>query len=341
MKKIVNIIIMLYLCSYASAQVISGFVYDKDTNQPISDVCVYLDGTSINTLTDASGRFELQTKSVINTKLVLFRISYYPVIIERPLEELPDILYLKERDNILKEVTVLGDCFTREQKMEAFREQFLGTSKAGKSCIIQNEGDITLSFDMQTRILSAASDKPVIVVNKYLGYQVSFTLVDFNTAYPYVSDCKDGLTNKYVGKTVLVVTSSYTDLYPGSKKIKRNRDEIYRQSSNYFFKSLINNTLKDNGFQATIKSIGKNNSLDYFIAKDTLSLTFLSINPEYREIGRTVKVSRKNKWSDIHFFTDSLLVDSYGNIDRIYEVAFTGEMGKNRAGDLLPIDYEP
>ena len=49
---------------------------------------------------------------------------------------------------------------------------------------------------------------------------------------------------------------------------------------------------------------------------------------------------RKKIQSDIYFMTDSFWVDRYGNIDQINKISFTGQMGENRAGDMLPIDYE-
>ena len=345
-QRLISIIIMLCLCGCINAQVISGFVYDIATNRPIPDVCVYLDGTSINTTTDASGKFVLTTKAVINTKLVIFHLSYHIVMIDRPFDGLPDILYLKERVNILKEVTILADCFSRKQKMEAFREHFLGTTRAGESCTIQNEEDIELFFNMQTRTLSASSDKPIIVLNSYLSYQVSFTLVDFEVEYPYVTDCKGGLKNRYVRKTFFAVGSTFTDRDPNSKRIKRNREEVYKKSSNRFFKSLINNTLEKDGFKLLAQILPKFEPLpmQYFVMKDTLSQKMISINPEYEEIN-PVHVVRKLAFlnadlSAIFFYTDSLLVDQYGNIDRIDKVVFTGELGKNRAGDMLPIEYE-
>jgi hypothetical protein len=45
--------------------------------------------------------------------------------------------------------------------------------------------------------------------------------------------------------------------------------------------------------------------------------------------------------SGIRFFTNTLLIDQYGNIDKVDKVFFSGFMGKRRAGDMLPMEYEP
>jgi hypothetical protein len=333
---------------FASAQIINGVVCDKTTKKPIADVHVYLDGTSINTITNASGRFELSSKSEFNTKLVLHHLLYKTAIINNPFGGLPDTLYIEERIYDLPEVTVRADRFTREQKMKAFREQFLGATRAGKSCVILNEDDIQLAVNMQTRRLLASSDKPIVVVNDYLGYQVSFILVDFWVQYGF---SVVSLDSDYVQGSFFAVASSFTDLAPDSRRIKRRRDNIYELSSNYFFKSFANNSLMENRFTLFNKQLPIDHR-QYFTTKDTLMQKMISIIPDTdinKEIafysgpkltGMMSLLYRKRIQSDIYFMTDSFLVDLYGNIDKIDKISFSGQMGEHRAGDMLPIDYE-
>jgi len=129
MKYLFVIVILFCGFGYGNAQTIKGIVCDKDTKEPIPYVYVYLDGTSVNTLTDTLGRFRLETKSMINTKLVLLQVAYETYIIDQPFKELPDTLFLTEKVTSLGEVEVAAsgkpDPFTRDQKMRAFREQFL------------------------------------------------------------------------------------------------------------------------------------------------------------------------------------------------------------------------
>jgi len=147
--------------------------------------------------------------------------------------------------------------------------------------------------------------------------------------------------------------------------VKSRRDNIYERSSNYFFKTLADETLKDNNF-----SIFKESSpIDYknfFSIKDTLSKKLISIKvlkligqrnvvtrnlidlqqdrpdrhfPNQKISGSISVLHRKRNQSDIYFLTDSFWIDCYGNIDKIDQIWFTGQFGENRAGDMLPIDY--
>jgi hypothetical protein len=337
---------LLWNC-LASAQVITGVVCDKESKLPVSNVHVYLDGTSINTVTNNSGRFELQTNSRINTKLVLHHLSYETAILDHPFEGLPDTLYITEQVRSLPETVVLADRFTREQKMKAFREQFLGITRAGKSCIIQNEDDIQLSVNMQTRRLMASSDHPIVVVNNYLGYKVSFILVDFWVQYGVSIE---SLSSDYTQSSFFAVVSFFEDLTPDNRRIKQRRDNIYESSTNYFFRCFVNDSLKENKFLLYNKQFPVDYR-QYFTTKDTLMQKMISIIPEtdintmtlYSDIQLTGMISvlnRKKIQSNIFFMTDSFLVDRYGNIDKIDEISFSGQMGELRAGDMLPIDYE-
>ena len=347
MRLIVISTVLLWY-NLANAQTINGTVCDKATKLPVSEVHVYFDGTSINTVTDASGKFELRANSELNTKLVLHHLSYQTAIIDNPFGGFPDTLYIEEKIFALNEVTVLADRFTRKQKMKAFREQFLGVTRAGRSCAILNEDDIQLSVNMQTRILSASSNKPIEVVNNYLGYKVSFILVDFWVQY---GSSVVSLESDYVKSSFYAVTSSFTDLNPNSRRIRQRRDNVYELSSNYFFKNLANNTLIDNNFMLFNKKLPIDHR-QYFTTKDTLSQKMIylvpgtDINKERTfysgpNLSGIISVLyRKKIQTDIYFMTDSILVDRYGNIDEIDRISFSGQMSESRAGGMLPIDYE-
>ena len=353
-KKTLIVVILFLWHSFASAQIITGIVYDKNTRLPVSNVSVFLDGTSINTMTDNSGKFSLQTKSKINTKLVLRHLSYETAFFDSPFESIPDTLYIEERDNTLDEITISADRYTREQKMKAFREQFLGITRAGRSCTIMNEDDIQLFYNMQTRRLIASSDKTIEVINNYLGYTISFVLMDFWIQFSPTYTGR-ALNSDGVQASFFAVVSSFTDMAPENSRIKQRRDDIYKLSSNYFFKHFANNTLTSNEFVLYKNGLAIDH-MQYFAIKDTLSLKKISLIPDtdinqglgvYLDLGQglsgTISVldSKKLQSTTIYFMTNSFLIDYYGNIDQIDKISFNGQMGKNRAGDMLPIDFEP
>ena len=355
LKKVVIITIVILSYIQINAQTLTGVVYDKTTKESIHGVYVYLDGTSMVEVTDNSGKFTLSVRQMINTRLVLRHVAYHTVIIENPFVHIPDTIYMEERPNTLSEVVVRPQ-FTRQQRLRAFREQFLGTTQAGRSCKIVNEDDIQTGFNLATNTLFASSDKPIEVVNDYLGYRILFDLVDFQVQYSNITLDRDKVVQSY-----FAVATSFVDLRPNNRRIKRRRDEVYANSSAFFFKNLANNTLDESGFRI-YKGGLRTDYRQHFTIEDTLSLKMIRLLPiDYQvhfrtdsvqtirlmpeDFGKsqlsTFSVVYRRKQSDIRFLTDALLVDQYGNIDKIDKVLFLGEMGRNRAGDMLPIDYEP
>ena len=362
MKKITIVIIIILLCYRINAQFLfSGTVYDKATNQPITDVYVSFNRTTANAITDNSGKFELTVTQRLNTQLVFSHIAYNMVIIENPFEEFSGEIYMEQRLNILGEVTIQTDPFTREQKLIAFRKQFLGETPAGKSCKIMNENDVQLWYNVETNTLSASSDQPIVVINEYLGYQISFILLDFKveytiarqnsvnennifyTTHPHTlvdvfrQNSYSPLNSNNARLSYFAVISSFTNLSQNDARIKRRRDEVYNRSSTFFFKNLVNNTLNDVGFEISIYKATINPC--WYTTQDTLSLKMVRLIPADTEL--TIRVLYQRGKSDITFNTSTLLVDCYGNIDKFDKVVFTGLMGQSRAGNMLPFDYEP
>jgi len=247
-----------------------------------------------------------------------------------------------------------------------------------------------------TQTLFASSDKPIEIINSYLGYRVLFTLDEFWTKYSDVT-----LNSNRALNTYCFWRASFTDLNPNDMRIKKRRDDIFEESPRNFFKNLAYNPLFGGvfleefddflaqGFDGeTISNETKNpffkiykddvqiNPRSHFIIKDTLSQkmihipdsildksppdnSLLKINVVHREKASETYDIRSNLSSNdpstviiitvnnlrhssgVRFFTNTLLVDQYGNIDQTDKVFFTGLMGRIRAGDMLPLDYEP
>ena len=254
-------------------------VYDKETKQPVPDVHVYFDGTTVYAITNNSGKFELpvfMVKNMINPKLVLQHVAYQTVIIENPLDNLPEKIYLEECQFSLNEVSIVHEQrFSRKQMLKTFKEQFLGETRAGKSCKMLNEDDIRIWYNSQTKTLSASAEHPIVVINEYLGYRMSFMLTEIFVEYYHLT-----LSSKRIKRTFYKMTSLYSDLYPNNKTINRRRETAYENSRAYFFKNFSNNSLTEAGFRTyKVGSYfpGKitrfridNIQHDFYVIKDTL-----------------------------------------------------------------------
>ena len=345
MRGLILILVACTLCPSLHAQTIEGTVYDTKTKEPIVGVVIYLDGTSIVTTSDINGSFRLVVGSIINTTMVLSHLSYESLIVEKPFEHREKTFYLKEKMNLLEEAKVVADRFSRADKMRVFKEQFLGTSAAGKSCIIVNEEDIVLNYDHATNTLVGFSNNPIIVENRYLAYRVIFDLRRFIVQYSKMTlQIADATKVLYKG------TSSFFDQSPFNIMIAKRREETYLRSSQYFWRNFVAEKPDNTRFKIynRYRQIDVN---EYFIVSDIASQKRVMVIPEtnlnkghHRVLEGTIYgvisvQSNRNYRSEVVFLTNHFFVDQFGNPDPVDHLMFFGDMGDQRLGDMLPMDF--
>ena len=81
-----KILIFLLFPLFVLAQNIKGKVTNSD-NEPMVGASVYLDGTTIGTLSDSEGLFEITAKNKYNTLLIIRYLGYEDIIISNPYEK--------------------------------------------------------------------------------------------------------------------------------------------------------------------------------------------------------------------------------------------------------------
>ena len=113
---------------------IQGKVVDEKNN-PMIGVSVFLDGTTIGRLTDDSGHFDFNQKNIPNSILVIAYLGYETQKIHNFSSKFLNIKLIPSITH-LREVIVSKSYFTRKQMLSAFKDNFLGKTKAGRSCFI-------------------------------------------------------------------------------------------------------------------------------------------------------------------------------------------------------------
>ncbi len=347
MKNILSLIAVFFLFIPLQAQTIEGKVYDANSKEALPGVFVYLNGTSVSTSSDNDGNFRLVTADKISTSLVLSLLGYEPLIIDNPFNYQGKSFFLNQKTITLQETVIVADRFSQAQKIKAFKEQFLGDGRAGRSCTILNEEDLVIKYDPIENRLTAYSNNPLIIKNNYLAYKVTYDLHSFFIQYSRYT-----LSKLYIEQLSFRGTSSFVDENPFNLKIAKRRDEKYFQSRQYFWKNIVANTLEKaslkiyNGLQPTEPD-------RHFIITDTLNHRLIRIRHDANlnrirdnaidttACGIITVVYNNRLSSDIVFMTEQLSVDTFGNIDAVDKIRFTGSMGKQRIGDMLPGNYTP
>ncbi len=242
MKKILFAFLFVLLCNPIMAQkTITGRVVDN-SNQPLEGAAVYLNNTSVGTTTNEKGEFELRVKKG-TYELIASYLGYLTAQFSFNSEELdkPITFKLLPKNNLLNEVVVSNrkNLMSEEDRayfMGRFKSTFLGRTKMSRNCKILNEEVIDFDFDELSNTLEASISEPIIIEHKGLGYRIYCDLIHYELNPNAVT---------YLGY------NRYENI-KGSKRKKRKweekRREIYNGSNLHFFRSLLKDNLKQEGF---------------------------------------------------------------------------------------------
>jgi hypothetical protein len=291
------------------------------------------------------------------------------VLIPDPFEGIPEVIYLEEKDNRLDEVVVTGKpTFTEEQKMKAFREQFLGRTKAGQSCRILNENVIRLIYDPEANKLHGYADAPIEIENSYLGYFIRWELIKFTLSlYQKTKSLDNSNADSITITGVAFFKETETDDF-----ISHRREIAYDISQRHFFQLLAEGTINKSDFR-----IFKNDGIKRKMLRQAMpasqwfektdnspdsQVTTMALNPNQKDSAGTTSILvaqlslslssyltantdisnyESVNFSKLYFFTDTFNIDGYGNTSLLENLSTTGIMGSQRIGDMLPFNYLP
>ena len=348
--------LMLFVCSVVFSQSIEGIVRDKATQLPLEAATVYFDGTTLVGLTDADGHFKIGSTTNAGKLLVASYVGYESVKIPNP--DGSKMLAIElEKDVVgLQEVVLHKSSFSQKEMMGVFKKYFIGTSKAAKSCKIENEQDVVLFFDPEEKVLTATAKNPLRVTNHYLGYDVSVEVKEFQLFYKGIT-----LDDAALLKSVFSVSSFYKDKDASQKNSTRRR-EAYLGSASHFMNTLAHGQLDQEKFELYLGQT-KIYPVAYFQVKDTLGIKKVTLVKEpqmavkeridlnkpptpdnmsattvLKKAAMQVVYDKKNR-SWLSFRVSDFLVDDNGNYLPNYGLMLFGYMASLKVGDLLPTDY--
>lgn len=363
MKTIQLLICVLFCISSLHSQELSGYVYDKEDNLPLQGAFVYLDGTTISASTDSLGYFNITVKEKINTNLIVSYIGYSNFTVSNPFQYIkPMRILMQEAVTNLQGVVIskVKSPFPRKDMLEVFKNNFLGFSRAARSCQIANEDVIEFYFDKKANILYAKSLEPLQIRNNYLKYNILFDLTNFGIKYTRVT-----LDRRYQQAVYFAGTSFYKDI-SGTTSAYKERRTAYLGSVTHLMRTLATDKWEDEKFGLYVNGM-KADPKQYFEIKDTLGVKKITVLQGVEKAkplninvsGETVddlkeKQKRYKKRKGVIYFTvvydgkesyftcpeGVFYIDNNGQYFPISNVRFEGHMSEFKAGDMLPSDYK-
>lgn len=228
------------ITSFFAQGQIRGVVIDDATESPVPFATVFLANTSIGTTSDQEGRFTLKAPAGQHTVVVQF-VGYEPFIFQVDDGQSEDTytIRLSQEVRVLPSVEVRGERdMLWHEHLKTFKRYFLGESVNGQACTIRNENDLIMDYENGGLRVYAA--KPLIIVNKNLGYELAYTLVEFHYA-------------PSEGKVYFSGYPFFKDLMAKNKgaerKIATNRARAYRGSPAHIARSLLDANLDAENFE--------------------------------------------------------------------------------------------
>ncbi len=327
----VSLIYVFNIANSYSQEAVKGFVYKASDSTAILGASVYFDGTSIGASTTIDGEFELPFKQN-NSFLVISAIGYSSLAIDLNDDRFKDkniTIYLDEKLEELEAVQLEVDTWSRKKKLRIFKSQFIGKYPVLELCDIKNEDDIRLKYIPSSNLLVASAREPLIIKNKYLGYKITYNLVNFEVAY---KKNENGLNLPY--STYFEGYSYFEPLRnKTSNKVKENRTKSYLGSSLHFFRSIYSERIDENNFGIFNKGFLIPTYRHLIISKEG---EFKKVSITAEEIGVLYENGQQSSLKAKSVFN----IDSYGNHFPPDAITIGGDMSKKRMAELLPLNYK-
>jgi hypothetical protein len=353
MNKFSFIVIGLLRCFslYGQTGEIAGRLVDAKTHEPLPFANVYINKTTVGTVTNDSGKFVLKKVPLGPTEIVFSFVGYTPVQQRIEVKERNDLKTVSLNPDVqqLSEIEIKSSRDKTWEKQERkFEKIFLGVTA---NCKILNPW--VINFTNENGVIIADASQPIEIENRILGYKLFFQLKNFrysSTGYVIVGN----VLFKELTTTIATEAIAW----------KKNREHAYYGSTKHLMKSILDHQISKNGFSVFRERIkGKLRSHNFTMEQqnnlttyDTSSLVMPnSVNLEYRILLKEkMEVHYDNGFSEKNYYTDinspiswlevkggTVIVGSDGTILNPTDVSVSGEMADARVSNMLPSDYRP
>ena len=326
MKKCVLIFLCFNFYLVAYTQVIKGTVLDQKTHEKIVGSYVYFNGTFVGTSTDQNGNFELDISKNSSMPLTISAIGYYSVNLTGLSNAKPVQVYLKPKVYEMNDVVVSGKSLLKKRKinLSVFRYAFLGSTANARDCEILNEQDITFNYDTDRDTLKAYASKPIVIVNKALGYKVTYFLDHFELF-------RRESNSFYFTGNIIFNEDLSSDI---TKKhfYESNRDESYYGSRMHFFRVLWKGDLDFSAFKIKDPNNNTLNEKDIVFRENSIS--------KYLKYPKKLGIcyDEDKPSSFISLPEGDIYFEENGYFDPML-IEWEGLMAQKRVADWLPYEY--
>jgi hypothetical protein len=240
MKLLLFVLFFLAHVNSLAQLYIKGRVTDGTTELPLKGASVYINNTTIGTVTDDNGEFSLGPFAAGTYEVIASYVGYTPILFTAKIKTAGYriIFKLEPKEKKLREILILTD-ETRRKYIELFKKNVLGFTDGAARCRIRNIDEVQFTPGDTKDEFLAYADIELVIDNPDLGYVIRFQLLDF-------------YYNLANGSTYFFGYTRYEEMSKDGKAKKRHlrgRKQVYEGSTMHFFRSLVKKDLSRQGFE--------------------------------------------------------------------------------------------
>jgi hypothetical protein len=347
----------------ANAQVvIQGKLVDDSTGQPITAAAVYLNHTTFETSSNINGEFILEAGGIYSGELIVSAPGYECLAYKLDISNTGNKLFkfkLIKKTPVKKGIEQPG--MIREEWLAAFKHALLGITEEADNCIIENISSVYFVQGEDQNTVYAYADTPLMIMNKLLGYEIAYDLIEFSD---------DKINGSY-----FLGYSSYREMGDKKRWTKR-RQQNYYGSTMHFYRSLTSKNLYGQGFSlfqikppkdfippkqnfkvalAGPASIAAVEPVQILFIDDSTNEYYLefssSIIVQYNKTPRSVAylstkgfvqgLNDKGYTAYIDLVNGKLGIDMNGAVDEPLLISYSGFWIYEKLANQLPYNYQP
>ncbi|MFP8489642.1 carboxypeptidase-like regulatory domain-containing protein [Gracilimonas sp. Q87] len=335
--------------------IVAGRLIDTETKQPLQGAHIFLSGTKIGSQTDQAGRYMIRNIPPGFYRLVVSRIGYgrktYGIKLGPKDHKLID-LSLQSVVYEMNDIDILNDDKWRKH-YEQFEDLFLGFTEEADSVDILNPEVLRFDSNFWGR-LTAETLAPLQIINRALGYQITYYLDEFKHT---------GRRTYWDGEPLFTEMTTSDSLQQA--RWEENRRKAFYGSMRHFWISLLQGRLEEEGFLLyNVRKVGhpglpdtrRKVAVDRLIREDErpylhrvqysgfLEIIYTRETEDLRylewaqELGRR-PIDYQVSWLELN--ERAITVDTDGEVAEPYGAIQLGYFGFHRLAGLTPRDYRP
>ncbi len=315
MKQICLFILLMIVISDGAAQ-ISGTVQDSKTGKPLADVEVFVNRSTIAGRSDQKGFFQLEDIPTGYHDLVLYKKGYvlyrasmriqkaraYAITLKLQKEEKPSSLSL-----------------STENDLHLLRDKLLGATTSA-ACRMINESDVLIRNKIYPPEINMHA--PIVIENYSLGYRLITYF--YHTSVLQAMDAP--MRYEYLPSQGVQESITWGE----------SRQQLFKGSFKHFLISLLENQVKEQGFQMR-DVLGNPLLRDSMLATTATPLIYRIKRKDAFEISyqdeRNEVISKIHSLSPIDF-------SEQGNVMNTKLLRVEGAMYQPELVNQLPMDYQ-